>query len=154
MLALPANPEIGPDDRIELARSFAEAAFRVEGSGGAARRAFAAMARTARASARIITRICWSPRGGSRRRGSSAKKARDLDPVVRQGKGRAVVTEADAWGELWRDHQNRYFAEHGLDIRVDATSAVPQEHIGPIRMRAPEAEANARAEAIAQSERA
>ncbi len=27
VLALPANPEIGPDDRIELARSFAEAHF-------------------------------------------------------------------------------------------------------------------------------
>jgi hypothetical protein len=53
------------------------------------------------------------------------------------------VTEADASGALWRDHQNRYFAEHGLDIRVDATSAVPQKHIGPIRMRAPDAEANA-----------
>src|SRR5208283_4247943 len=77
--------------------------------------------------------------------GLSAKKARDLDPVVRQGKGRAVVAEADAWGALWRDHQNRYFAERGLDIRVDATSAVPQEHIGPIRMRAPEAKANASA---------
>ena len=83
--------------------------------------------------------------------GLSAKKARDLDPVVRQGRGRAVVAEAEAWGALWRDHQNRYFAEHGLDIRVDATSAVPQEHIGPIRMRAPDAEANARAEAIAQA---
>ena len=83
--------------------------------------------------------------------GLSAKKARDLDPVVRQGRGRAVVAEAEAWGALWRDHQNRYFAEHGLDIRVDATSAVPQEHIGPIRMRAPDAEANARAEAIAKA---
>ena len=39
----------------------------------------------------------------------------------------------------------------GSTSGVDATSAVPQEHIGPIRMRAPEAEANARAEAIARA---
>ncbi|RWE16548.1 MAG: MobA/MobL protein, partial [Mesorhizobium sp.] len=49
---------------------------------------------------------------------------------------------------LWRDHQNQYFASQGYSIRVDATSAVPQEHIGPVRMRAADAEANVRAEQV------
>ena len=150
VLALPANPEIGPDDRIELARSFAEAHFVSKGLAVQldVHSPHGADSESERANHHahllVTTRRVEAT-------GLSAKKARDLDPVVRQGKGRAVVTEADAWGALWRDHQNRYFAEHGLDIRVDATSAVPQEHIGPIRMRAPEAEANARAEAIAKA---
>ena len=46
------------------------------------------------------------------------------------------MSEGEAWGEVWRDLQNRYFAEQGLDIRVDVRSAVAQAHIGPIRMRA------------------
>ena len=150
VLALPANSEIGPDDRIELARSFAEAHFVSKGLAVQldVHSPHGADSESERANYHahllITTRRVEAT-------GLSVKKARDLDPVVRQGKGRAVVTEAEAWGALWRDHQNRYFAEHGLDIRVDATSAVPQEHIGPIRMRAPEAEANARAEAIAKA---
>ena len=150
VLALPANPEIGPDDRIELARSFAQEHFVSKGLAVQVdvHSPHGADSESERANYHahllVTTRRVEAT-------GLSAKKARDLDPVVRQGRGRAVVAEADAWGALWRDHQNRYFAEHGLDIRVDATSAVPQEHIGPIRMRAPDAEANARAEAIAQA---
>ena len=62
-----------------------------------------------------------------------------------------MVSEGEAWGEVWRDLQNRYFAEMGLDVRVEATSAVAQAHVGPIRMRAPAAEANARAGEVAQA---
>ncbi|RWX58502.1 MobA/MobL protein, partial [Mesorhizobium sp. M4B.F.Ca.ET.089.01.1.1] len=80
--------------------------------------------------------------------GFAAKKARDLDPVIKRSAGRATVAEGEAWGVLWRDHQNQYFASQGFSIRVDATSAVPQEHIGPVRMRAADAEANVRAEQI------
>ena len=65
----------------------------------------------------------------------SAKKARDLDPEVRQAGSRAVVSDGEAWGELWRAHQDRYFAEHGSDVRVDVTAAHPGAHIGPVRMR-------------------
>src|SRR5262249_17315859 len=83
--------------------------------------------------------------------GFAAKKARDLDPEVRRVGGRAMVSEGEAWEEVWRDLQNRYLAEIGLDIRVEATSAVAQAHVGPIRMRAPAAEANARAGEVAQA---
>lgn len=59
------------------------------------------------------------------------KKATDLDPVIRS----RVVVEADLWGEIWRDLQNTYFEEKGYDIRVDPIGIVPQEHLGPVRMR-------------------
>jgi len=58
-------------------------------------------------------------------------KARDLDPVIRRG----TVVEADLWGEIWRDIQNSYFEEKGYDIRVDPIGILPQEHLGPVRMR-------------------
>ncbi len=112
VLALPANLEIGPDDRIELARSFAEAHFVSKGLAVQVdvHSPHGADSESERANYHshllITTRRLEAT-------GFSAKKARDLDPAVRQGRGRAVVAEAEAWGALWRDHQNRYFAEHG-----------------------------------------
>lgn len=150
VLALPANAELTVDDRIELARRFAIDNFVSKGL--------------------AVQLNVHAPHGGdsdhecanwhahllitTRRvegEGFAAKKARDLEPEIKRIGGRAVVSEGDAWGEVWRDLQNRYFAEHGLDIRVDVTSAVAQAHIGPIRMRTPEAEANARADETARA---
>ncbi|HUX78500.1 MAG TPA: AAA family ATPase, partial [Alphaproteobacteria bacterium] len=71
-------------------------------------------------------------------------KARDLDPVIRGG----VVVEADLWGEIWRDLQNTYFEEKGYDIKVDPTGILPQEHLGPVRMRHHLNEALLRAELL------
>ena len=84
----------------------------------------------------------------------AAKKARDLDPEVRHAGGRAVVADGEVWGELWRDHQNRYFLEHGLGIRVDPAATHAQEHIGPVRMRRVGSEIVERAEAIRQANEA
>jgi len=78
----------------------------------------------------------------------ATKKARDLDPEVRHAGGRAVVADGEVWGELWRDHQNRYFLEHGLSIRVDPAATHAQEHIGPVRMRRVGSEIVERAEVI------
>jgi len=81
----------------------------------------------------------------------SAKKARDLDPEVRRAGGGAIVADGEAWGELWRDHQNRYFREHGIDLQVDPTAAHPAPHIGLVRMRVAGSEIVARAEEIRQA---
>lgn len=147
VLALPANAEISPEDRIELARTFAEQHFVLKGlavqldvhaphvGDGESERA------NHHAHLLITTRRVEGDR-------LSAKKARDLDPEVKTFRGRAAVTEGEQWGAAWRDHQNRYFAEHGMALRVDAASAVPEQHVGPIRMRAADAEANVKAEAI------
>src|SRR5271156_2477008 len=84
----------------------------------------------------------------------AAKKARDLDPEVRRAGGRAIVADGEAWGELWRDHQNHYFREHGIDLQVDPTAAHPAPHIGPIRMRVAGSEIVARAEQIRRANEA
>jgi Ti-type conjugative transfer relaxase TraA len=147
VLALPANTELGHDDRVELARSFAQEHFVSKGLAVQidVHAPHGAESEGERANYHAHLLITTRRLGEE---GFSAKKARDLDPVIKRGGGRAIVAEGEAWGELWRDHQNRYFAEQGFDIRVDATSAVPQEHIGPVRMRAVDAEANVRAENI------
>lgn len=77
----------------------------------------------------------------------AAKKARDLDPEVSRA-GRALVADGEAWGALWREHQNRYFRERALDIQVDPTAAHAGQHLGPVRMRRAGAEIVERAERI------
>jgi Ti-type conjugative transfer relaxase TraA len=147
VLALPANEELGHDDRVELARSFAIEHFVAKGLAVQVdvHAPHGAESEGERANYHAHLLITTRRLGEE---GFAAKKARDLDPVIKRGGGRAIVAEGEAWGVLWRDHQNRYFAEQGFDIRVDATSAVPQEHIGPVRMRAVDAETNIRAEQI------
>ncbi len=58
-------------------------------------------------------------------------KARDLMPRIVNG----VVISGENWGKLWTEHQNRYFQEKGLDLRVDPNGMVGQLHLGPRRMR-------------------
>ncbi len=65
------------------------------------------------------------------------KKARDLEPLVRGGRVNThVLAELiTPPTEIWVEVQNRVFVRHGLENRVDPISSIPQEHIGPIRMR-------------------
>ena len=58
-------------------------------------------------------------------------KARELMPSLRDGR---VVSGAH-WGKLWAQHQNHFFEQKGLSLRVDAEGVVPQKHLGPVRMR-------------------
>jgi len=152
-LALPANAELGHDDRVELARSSAIEHFVSKGLAVQVdvHAPHGAESEGERANYHAHLLITTRRLDAD---GFAAKKARDLDPVTKRAGGRAIVAEGEAWGVLWRDHQNRYFAEQGFDIRVDATSAVPQEHIGPVRMRAVDAEANRRAEDIRKANEA
>ena len=157
VLALPADRVLSTEDRIELARSFAEQHFvakglavqldvhaphkeRGEGEGAWAEGTGGDHTNW-HAHLLITTRRIEGD-------GLSAKKARDLDPEVRSAGTRTLVTDAEAWGETWRAHQDRYFAEHGIELRVDATAAHPGEHIGPVRMRKVDSPAVARAEAL------
>lgn len=150
VLALPADAELGPQDRIALARSFALAHFVSKGLAVQidVHAPHEADVDAERANHHTHLLITTRRVEGA---GLSAKKARDLDPEVRKGSDGPVVAEAEAWGATWRDHQNMYFAAQGWAIRVDATNAVPAEHIGPVRMRVPEAAANARAEEIREA---
>ena len=49
------------------------------------------------------------------------EKARDRMPVVANGK----VVSGPNYFQLSTDHQNRYFQEKGLDLRVDSSGIVP-----------------------------
>ena len=73
---------------------------------------------------------------------------------MRSAKGRAIVADGEAWGELWRDHQNRWFREHGIELEVDPIAALPAPHIGPVRMRVAGAEIIVRAEEIRRANEA
>jgi Ti-type conjugative transfer relaxase TraA len=153
VLALPANTELTDEDRIGLARSFAQQHFVAKGLAVQldVHRPHEGEGESERANWHAHLLITTRRLEGE---GFAAKKARDLDPEVRRAGGRAVVADGEAWGELWRDHQNRYFVEHGLSIRVDSTATHAEEHIGPVRMRKAGAAILERAEIIRQANEA
>ncbi|WP_037213756.1 AAA family ATPase [Rickettsia tamurae] len=64
-------------------------------------------------------------------------KAVDLNPQFKKtAAGKAfIIPEEEIIHEKAKEVINRYFEKLGLDNRVDALGAVPQEHIGPVRMR-------------------
>ena len=150
VLALPADAAIDTEDRVELARSFAEQHFVAKGLAVQldVHAPHEGESESERANWHAHLLITTRRINGEE---FSAKKARDLDPEVRHAGGRAVVGDAEAWGVLWRDHQNRYFREHGLDLQVDPTATHAAEHIGPVRMRRAGSEILQRAEAIRQA---
>jgi Ti-type conjugative transfer relaxase TraA len=150
VLALPANAELTREDRIELARSFAEHHFVAKGLAVQldVHAPHEGDSESAQANWHAHLLITTRRLEGD---GFSAKKARDLDPEVRLAGGRAVVADGEAWGALWRDHQDRYFLEHGLNVRVDSTATHAQTHIGPVRMRKADSAAGERAETLRQA---
>ena len=139
VLALPADRELTTADRVELARSFAEQHFVVKGLAvqldvhaphrerGEGEGAWAEGTGGDHTNWHAHLLITTRRIEGNQ---LAAKKARDLDPEVRKAGTRTLVTDAEAWGETWRAHQDRYFQEHGIELRVDATAAHPGEHIG------------------------
>jgi Ti-type conjugative transfer relaxase TraA len=159
VLALPSDAGISAEDRVELARSFAEQHFAAKGLAvqldvhaphdpESGRQGDTDSERANwHAHLLITTRRLECDR-------FAAKKARDLDPEVRRAGARAMVADGEAWGELWRDHQNRYFVEHGLGIRVDPAATHAQQHIGPVRMRKAGSQIVERAETIRQANEA
>jgi Ti-type conjugative transfer relaxase TraA len=159
VLALPANAEVSTEDRIALAKSFAETHFVSKGlavqldvhAPHPAPGPHAGEMEAERANWHAHLLITTRRLDGEQ---FNAKKARDLDPEVRLAGGRARVADGAAWGELWREHQDQYFREHGIEARVDARATHAQEHIGPVRMRVTGAEIVERAEIIRQANQA
>jgi Ti-type conjugative transfer relaxase TraA len=149
VLALPANTELNGEDRIELARSFAERHFVAKGLAVQldVHAPHEGESESERANWHAHLLITTRRLEGE---AFAVKKARDLDPEVRRAGGRAVVADGEAWGALWRDHQNQYFQEYGLSIEVDPTAAHSGQHIGPVRMRKAGAEILERAKEIRQ----
>lgn len=135
VIALPDDKEITLEDRIELTRRFSQIHF--VDKGVAVQLDLHAPHEEEGLSPGLSPSENWhahllvTTRRFSEDGLKLGAKARDLDPIVRYGN----VVEADVWGEIWRDLQNEYFEEKGYEIRVDPIGIVPQEHLGPVRMR-------------------
>ncbi len=127
LLALPDDQEISLDDRIELAQDFVHAHFVSKGLAAQIDiHAPEEEERNWHAHVLITTR---------RFKNSGLEledhKARDLMPKVCFGK----VVEGPDWGHFWTLAQNAFFKAKGLSLIVDKNGVVPQEHLGPVRMR-------------------
>jgi MobA/MobL family len=153
VLALPSDAGVTTEDRVELARSFVEQRFVAKGLAVQLDVHAPHEGESDAEGANWHAHLLITTR---RIEGATfaAKKARDLDPEVLRAGGRAVVADAEAWGALWRDHQNRYFHAHGLDLRVDPTATHAGQHIGPVRMRKAESGIAERAEVLRQANEA
>ncbi len=127
VLALPDDPQVTLEDRIELTRRFARDHFIEKGLGVQVDIHDPDESEKNWHAHLLVTTRRFSEDGLS----FEKTKARDLDPTIRKG----FVVEADVWGELWRDLQNTYFEEKGYDLRVDPIGVLVQEHLGPVRMR-------------------
>ncbi|MCX7122744.1 MAG: Ti-type conjugative transfer relaxase TraA [Gammaproteobacteria bacterium] len=53
-------------------------------------------------------------------------KARDLNPEFNQG----IVVKKDPWGGKWRDAQDKFFKDNGIDLEVDPNHLIPTRHRG------------------------
>ncbi|KJW03825.1 AAA domain protein [Rickettsia argasii T170-B] len=63
-------------------------------------------------------------------------KAVDLNPKFAKVKGKAfIIPEDQIIHERAKEVINKYFAKLDLEIRVDPISFMPQQHVGPTRMR-------------------
>ena len=138
VLALPDDAEVTLEDRIELSRRFSQ--ILVERGVAVQLDLHSPHDSEKNWHAHLLVTTRRLSEDGL----SLAAKARDLDPVIRGGK----VVEANIWGEIWRDLQNSCFEEKGYDLRVDPIGIVPQEHLGPVRMRHHMNEALLRAELL------
>ncbi|WP_174513197.1 AAA family ATPase [Methylocella tundrae] len=165
LLALPADGGLTAEDRIALARSFALENFVSKGVAVQldvhAPHEPAADGEEAGAPTNYHAHLLITTRRLEGER-FAAKKARDLDPEMRAcaphlhggAVKRGYVADAEAWGELWREHQDRYFREHGFSARVDVAAIHPGAHIGPVRMRKPGSDLAARAAVLRRANEA
>lgn len=61
-------------------------------------------------------------------------KARDLNPTFAKG---GMIVGQDYWNIQWRDYQNQFFVEKGLDLVVDPDLLISQVHHGHRRTKQP-----------------
>ncbi len=70
----------------------------------------------------------------------SSIKINDLVPSLRGATH--FASNGIQWGKVWAHIQNDFFEEKGLNLRVDYEGVIPQDHLGPVRMRGREAYAS------------
>lgn len=133
VLALPDDQIVTTEDRIELARRFAEEHFVSQGFG---------VQLDLHAPEQLKERgdeehnwhahLLITPRRFNEDgRTFETHKPRHLLPEVKKGR----VVSATSWGTQWMQQQNGYFEARGWTLRVDPNGAISQIHLGPVRMR-------------------
>ena len=135
VLALPANAELTTEDRIELARRFAIENFVSKGLAVQldVHAPHAGDLESERANWHAHLLITTRRVEGE---GFAAKKARDLEPEIKRIGGRAVVSEGEAWGEVWRDSAEPLLCRTGpryprrCEKRRRASAYRPDPHAG------------------------
>ena len=137
VLALPDNKEIEQEDRIELCRRFVSSHFTNNGLAVQIDIHAPHHQKDKNWHAHLLITTRRFREDGET---FESHKARDLESSVRRGR----VVEGVKWGRIWKEIQDDYFKEKGLSIRVDAIGSVPQEHLGPVRMRHHMSEVTAR----------
>lgn len=121
ILALPADETVSDEDRVELTRRFVNQHFVSLGLA-----AQISIHEPHGDSNNIHAHILVTTRRvlGN---GFEKKKARDLHPEVRGGR---VIKEDRIWKDFWREAQNKYFQEKGLELEVDPNGIISQVHLG------------------------
>lgn len=121
VLALPSDEVVSDEDRIELCKRFVEKHFIDKGL--AAQISIHAPHTNSK---NIHAHILITTR---RLLGNSfeKKKARDLLPEVRNGR---VIKEDKIIKDYWREAQNHYFKEKGLNLEVDPVGLISEIHLG------------------------
>lgn len=74
---------------------------------------------------------------GTRRRIEGDRLTEDIQysGAVRTVGGRRIAPDPNYLGRWWGEYQDRWFAEHGIELAVDPENPVPQRHLGPVRFR-------------------
>ena len=121
VLALPK--ELGTDEHVELLREFVAETYTQHGV--AVEAAIHDDPTNPHAHLLVSTRLVTEKGFG--------RKARDLNPSFAYDKatGRRFVGEQDHINDRWEQAQNRFFQEHGLNLRVDDRRVVADVHQGP-----------------------
>lgn len=139
VLALPDDPEISDDMRIELAHRFMEKHFVSHGFGVQIdiHKSDTLLRMKLEDHTKFIHHnhhahcLITTRRFDESGKTFESHKPRQFFPQVRKGK----VVDAEKWHRIWIQEQNDYFRSKGLDLTVDLPGTVTQSHLGPIRMR-------------------
>ena len=131
VIALPDNKDISLKDKIELVNRFVAHKEFVKNGLGVQIDIHKPHDGDKNWHAHILTTTRRFSKDGQ----ELGEKARDLDPSVRGGTNHFVERDKQSIGEVWKDIQNKFFHEKGLNLQVDEISETPGVHLGPVRMR-------------------
>ena len=132
VLALPDDDCISTEDKITLTKEFVKKQFIDQGLAAQIDIHQPEVSKEGKNGHNWHAHILVTTRRFTQDGKELGEKARDIVPVIRLGK----VISGPNWEKAWTDHQNQYFEEKGIGLRVDPKGVIPQIHLGPVRMRA------------------